>query len=412
MGLSPHHMARGTKPRPPERTSQRWDIAELGDSSSSASHSGGDRSDPRTPATRPPNDHANPQEDSFVDKPAAMPADAPSLDTHRKERYRILETACTGVDAPKDALHSVKAESTNEMDWVAAAGIPRCDADSDTDEEELVQWAVQRLGAPPRVVHRRNVKAAVERASSSVGTSSAGPWVQDDPIPMSISEKVKLARRNRSTTVFSFAPISSPPRKPSLSLSKSPTKPKAPPMAVAHCDMEAPQKKVPAPRFLTAAEIQSILGSDTTAASSGWVRRSVRQPSKSHLTAPRVQQLLEKLRDNDSDMVVLKMKKYCSDLDTPSLVLDAVLDALEENTNCQALYIQVRVFFCTFAYPPKKHCIFVPRLTRSNIFLFSWKYRTSMKVCAMRKCCICCASCSNPLVKFGVSISGKPTRCK
>jgi hypothetical protein len=76
-------------------------------------------------------------------------------------------------------------------------------------------------------------------------------------------------------------------------------------------------------------------------ASTSWVRRSVRQPSKSSLTAPRVKELLEKLVCNDSDMIVLKMKKYCSDLDTPSIVIDAVLDALEDNTNCEALYIQV-----------------------------------------------------------------------
>ena len=34
------------------------------------------------------------------------------------------------------------------------------------------------------------------------------------------------------------------------------------------------------------------------------------------------------------------MKKYCSDPATPSIVLDTILDALEENTNCEALYIQ------------------------------------------------------------------------
>jgi len=40
-------------------------------------------------------------------------------------------------------------------------------------------------------------------------------------------------------------------------------------------------------------------------------------------------------------MVVLKMKKYINDPNAPSCVLDAALDAFEENTNCEALYIQV-----------------------------------------------------------------------
>lgn len=39
-------------------------------------------------------------------------------------------------------------------------------------------------------------------------------------------------------------------------------------------------------------------------------------------------------------MVVLKMKKYLNDPDIPSVVMDAALDALEENSNCQSLYIQ------------------------------------------------------------------------
>lgn len=111
--------------------------------------------------------------------------------------------------------------------------------------------------------------------------------------------------------------------------------------AQAQCEAEAKRKKEQS-RPLTSAEIKSILENDTCEmASSSWVRRSVRQPSKSSLAAPRVKQLLEKLLANDSDMIVLKMKKYCSDLDTPTIVIDAVLDALEENTNCEALYIQV-----------------------------------------------------------------------
>jgi len=96
-------------------------------------------------------------------------------------------------------------------------------------------------------------------------------------------------------------------------------------------------------RPLTAEEISAVLGEDCLEpCSTSWVRRSVRQPSKSSLNAPLVKSLLEKLRVNDSDMVVLKMKKYCSDPNTPQLVIDAVLDALEENQNCESLYIQVR----------------------------------------------------------------------
>lgn len=108
-------------------------------------------------------------------------------------------------------------------------------------------------------------------------------------------------------------------------------------------DSEEAKRKKEEAKPLTAAEVRKILAEDKgCATSSHWVRRSMRQPSRSVLNNPGVRSLVEKLRVNDYDMVVLKMKKYCSDLDTPTMVLDVALDALEENTNCQALYIQVR----------------------------------------------------------------------
>jgi len=39
-------------------------------------------------------------------------------------------------------------------------------------------------------------------------------------------------------------------------------------------------------------------------------------------------------------MVVLKLKKYLNNPDIAPVIMNATLDALEENTNCQALYIQ------------------------------------------------------------------------
>jgi hypothetical protein len=71
--------------------------------------------------------------------------------------------------------------------------------------------------------------------------------------------------------------------------------------------------------------------------------------------------LFEKLRMNDTDMVVLKMKKYLNDPNTPSVALDAVLDVLEENTNCEALYIQVR---------PRKHLALHIRFTPHRVLIF------------------------------------------
>lgn len=102
-----------------------------------------------------------------------------------------------------------------------------------------------------------------------------------------------------------------------------------------------PPPKINAP---TEAEIRKILREDSATfgeCNCNWVRRSSRQPSKSVLNSAGVRDLLDKLKSNDSDMVVLKMKKYINDPDVPPVIMDAALDALEENTNCQALYIQV-----------------------------------------------------------------------
>ena len=78
---------------------------------------------------------------------------------------------------------------------------------------------------------------------------------------------------------------------------------------------------------------------NNTDPTSHWVRRSVRQPHRSELMNPNVLELISKLRTNHPDVVVLKLKRYIGP-DTPQLVMDAILDALLDNSNCQALYIQ------------------------------------------------------------------------
>jgi len=99
---------------------------------------------------------------------------------------------------------------------------------------------------------------------------------------------------------------------------------------------------VPEAKPPTAEELRKILSEDNIhdASTQNWVRRSVRQPSRSVLHAKNVRTLVDKLHMNDDDMVVLKLKKYLNDPDTPCVVIDAALTALERNTNCEALYIQ------------------------------------------------------------------------
>ena len=126
------------------------------------------------------------------------------------------------------------------------------------------------------------------------------------------------------------------------------------------CEMESRRQKQEEARTLTAKEINAILKEDVNTGvgdgvAGSWVRRSVRQPSRSLLNATLTRTLLDKLRGNDTEMVVLKMKKYISDPDAPAMVIDAALDALEECTNCESLYIQVRFSLLLWPVSPQQY---------------------------------------------------------
>ena len=115
------------------------------------------------------------------------------------------------------------------------------------------------------------------------------------------------------------------------------------------CEMERRRQQQEQARALTAKEVRAILKEEENCNDpmpTNWVRRSVRQPCRSLLNTPLVRKLLDKLRGNDSDTVVLKMKKYLSDPDTPPMAIDAALEALEECTICESLYIQVSYKKC------------------------------------------------------------------
>ena len=71
----------------------------------------------------------------------------------------------------------------------------------------------------------------------------------------------------------------------------------------------------------------------------GWVRRSVRASGQTELSSRQVNDLLEVIRSNGKDAVVLKLKHWIGP-DSSTWVIDAVIQALMKNDNCEALYIQ------------------------------------------------------------------------
>lgn len=72
---------------------------------------------------------------------------------------------------------------------------------------------------------------------------------------------------------------------------------------------------------------------------STYVRRSSRDPGASLLDRRDVKQLLRKIKINHRDTIILKIKDHVL-ADMSSNVLDEILDALNKNRVCQALYLQ------------------------------------------------------------------------
>jgi hypothetical protein len=72
---------------------------------------------------------------------------------------------------------------------------------------------------------------------------------------------------------------------------------------------------------------------------SHYVRRSQRDPRVSCLRRPDVKELVQKIRTNHRDTIVLKLKNHVTS-DINSLVLDDVIASLHKNRVCQALYVQ------------------------------------------------------------------------
>jgi hypothetical protein len=241
-----------------------------------------------------------------------------------KKRYRSKKRKQREMEMP---LAVKKSPS-----WVEES-VKRSDSDSETDEEELRDWAVKMFGAHPHLATTCN------KGSQETLPQVPLCGIEDfhdrshAKVHIPISEKVKRRRQKKldGPALIDVAV----PKKSSSQEKKE--------MAMKE-EEETAKRRREANRPLTSAEIQAILRieDDTPVDSSNYVRRSVRQPNRAALNTPGVRALVDKLRNNDTDMVVLKMKKYINDAGTPQIVIDAILDALEENTNCEALYIQVR----------------------------------------------------------------------
>ena len=309
-------------------------------------------------------------------------------DANSKYSIHSCEEGITGLaacrcadDSDQDSSSSSDASSSDE---------------SDTDEEEIMMWASRMFGtAPPKprykLLNQSSTKknAATDsdhrpsglkvhlRLSLEKGTSVAKSHsvsVEGDIVDLvklkrskqklgehrPVSTHIKVAKKVKSKHKLDEVSMPKIPgsglkvrgRRKKLKAARQVPDLNQEEPAMVDADQERRnlddlKRKKDSAKPLTADQIKSILGEDDepVRGSANWVRRSVRRPMNSFLNSKAIQSFFEKLRKNAEEMVVLKMKKYINDPAAPQVVLDAALDALEENANCEALYIQVSPMF-------------------------------------------------------------------
>ncbi len=250
--------------------------------------------------------------------------------------------------------------------------------DSDTDEEEVMLWASKMFGIPKQQImaHESEIEARKDNFEATSRKPlklrlklSHGRILADTPRPVSTSSiaasyeenkplykqaknvRQMQARCEEDEGVYIDQPVKLAVRG-RRKLQKSYLK-KLPDMTQREREVDLEQERIERQeekrireeaKPLTTDQIREILGEEdfqSATSATNWVRRSVRQPCRALLDSKPLKALVAGLKTNSPDMVVLKMKKYVNDPNAPSVVLDAALEALEENTTCEALYIQV-----------------------------------------------------------------------
>jgi len=235
------------------------------------------------------------------------------------------------------------------------------DSESDTDDDEVLDWASKMLGVPasPSSVQPTDSNDPLE-PSDSQNKSASDVAKSKSPklkIRLSAALKNKLSESIQSSDNSNGLSVEDG-NKLEAALKKLERRKKKQEKLKAftekinereafdnekvRMEIEEDRRKREEAKPLTAKEIRKILREDTSSVGDqgNWVRRSRRQPNMALLNSKPVRILVDKLKYNDTDMVVLKMKKYINDPNTPCAVMDAILNAMEENTNCEALYIQ------------------------------------------------------------------------
>ncbi|KAG7365997.1 hypothetical protein IV203_028667 [Nitzschia inconspicua] len=215
---------------------------------------------------------------------------------------------------------------TKDDEWDSDAqseSQPESDIESDIEDEETELWAARLLGKAP-------LEASSFLPTDTYMSQTQGTFHKAQLQNVREKELEKLQKKKKRDLMKKKASVARSIKRNEFDEEK------------ARQEMEEERRKREEANPLSAEEIKAILGDEDFSGGdqNNWVRRSVRQPSRALLNSKPVKMLIDLLRMNHPEMKVLKMKKFVNDPNAPSAVLDAALNAMEENTNCEALYIQ------------------------------------------------------------------------
>jgi len=256
-------------------------------------------------------------------------------------------------------------EDEEEDAWDSQAESEESDSEaseSDTDDDEVLDWATKMLGVqksiPSTQTNEANDSSELNDGNNHFVDETAktkSPKLKfrlSSALKLKLTESIQLANNKNNLTPEDSIKLEAALKKLERKKKKR-EKLKALSDKIneerpqfdeerAKMEIEEDRRKREEAKPLTAKQIRKILREDTSSGGdqNNWVRRSRRQPNMARLNSKPVRILVDKLKFNDTDMRVLKMKKYINDPNTPCAVMDAILNAMEENTNCEALYIQ------------------------------------------------------------------------
>jgi hypothetical protein len=292
-------------------------------------------------------------------KGTSVPAAIVTKKTKKASKNKTMHKSASIADDPEEQEEEWDSEAESEESDGDAS-----DSESDTDDDEVLNWASKMLGVPasPSSIHPTDSNDSLEPNNSQNHNVDETSKTKSPKLRIRLSAALKLKLTesiqpsnnsnglsaeygNKLETALKKLDRRKKKREKLKALSEKINERPEFDHEKAKMEIEEGRRKREEAKPLTAKEIRKILRNDTFSGGgnqNSWVRRSRRQPNMDLLNSKPVRILVDKLKHNDTDMRVLKMKKYINDPNAPCAVMDAMLNAMEENTNCEALYIQVR----------------------------------------------------------------------